>query len=132
MASSTGFTWYKMPNDRVMSKFDVAAGLTYVVNFVKHGSDNSYECFLYPSVSSQNNFARLDSVFKMDQRALQEKVYSTLKKILEEFANKYSPSSITFLTQFQNQLEKLSSSTIPGYSSEFSSGGQVKLTKVKH
>lgn len=130
MSTSTAFTWYNLPNGRKMAKFDVSSGLTYVVNFVEY-EKGTYDCFMYPSISSQNNYAQMASIFKMDQRVLQEKVYITLKKVLEEFATKYQPHSITFLTQFQNQLGKLSSSTIPGFHSEFSSGGQVRLVKGK-
>lgn len=125
--TNTQYTWYNLPNGRIMAKFDVAAGLTYVVNFVK--MNDGYECFLYPSISSQNNFSSMESIFKMDQRIMQEKVYSTLKKVLEEFSVKYSPKFITFMTQFQNYLSNISSSTIGGYSSERTSGGQVKLIR---
>lgn len=128
MASSTAFRWYYLPNQRIMAKFDVAAGLTYVVNFILT-DQNEYDCFTYPSISSQNNAIKMDSIQKMDQRSMQEKVYTTLMKVLREFTDKYKPEVLVFTTQFQNQLSKISSSTIPGYSMEYSSGGQIKLKK---
>lgn len=123
------FRWHNMPNQRIMAKFDVTQGLTYVVNFVHSGEDR-YDCFSYPSVASTNNGIKMLDIRKVDNRQIQQKIYLTLMEILKEFADKYNPEEITFTTQFQNQLSRISSSTVSGYAVEYSSGGQIKLKKV--
>ncbi len=113
-----------------MAKIDVAPGLVYVVNFIQR-SDGSYDCFFYPSVSSQNMMATADPFASIDSVSMQERIYGTVKNILQDFVSKYNPSKIVFTTQFQFQLSKVTSATIPGYSTEYTSGKQLSLVKPK-
>lgn len=123
---TSNYRWYKLPNNRVMAKMDIAPGLVYVVNFIKR-SDDAYDCFFYPSVSSQNVMATSDAFASIDSVAMQERIYGTMRNLLQDFASKYKPDRIVFTTQFQIQLNKITSSTIPGYSSEYTNGKQISL-----
>lgn len=127
---SFNYRWYKLPNNRDMAKMDVAPGLIYVVNFIKK-KNGTVDCFFYPSVSSQAMMALSDPSGSIDIQTIQEKIYQTLRNVLRDYATKYKPRAIVFSTQFQVQLGKLSSATVPGYSTEFTSGKQTKLVK-KH
>lgn len=127
---TSNYRWYKLPNNRVMAKMDIAPGLVYVVNFIKR-SDGAYDCFFYPSVSSQNVMATSDAFASIDSVAMQERIYGTIRNLLQDFTSKYKPDRIVFTTQFQIQLNKITSSTIPGYSSEYTNGKQISLVNKR-
>lgn len=126
---SLNYRWYNIPNQRVMVKMDVSPGLVYVVNFIEEGK-SEYTCFFYPSVASQNQMAVTAPSKSIDELSIQERIFTTLRNILRDFADKYDPEKITFTTQFQVQLNKITSATIPGYNSEFTSGKQLVLRKA--
>lgn len=126
---SYNFRWFAMPGKRKLAKMNIATGLDYLVNFIEIAPDQ-YECFFYPSATSQTQMGLIGKS-SVDDLSMQERIYQTLRNVLQEFADKYSPTSITFTTQFQTQLSRITSATIKGYTPSISSGKQIVLNKIK-